>query len=135
MTRAQQARNAAWLYSEGNTLSRMNVARKVGADLGVLMVTDADKALLAPSYGKLPITTLGDYQSDNEKAGVLIDQGREPYLVSREALALDMNPFIAVWDVGSDLVTTRRVPLKQAVLASTQRGDALLSLDALIVWK
>ena len=139
MSRADQARSAARAYSEGNALSKMNAARRIGAALGVLKATYADKALLAPHYGKLPVSTLGDYQANNETAGALIDQGREPYLVNREALSLDMHPLIEVWDVGAELVKVgrggRSFMRQDMVMASTQRGDALLSPDTLLVWR
>ena len=81
MKRAQQARNAARAYAQGNALSSINAARRVGAGLDVLRATDADKALLTPHYAKMPLSTLRDYQENNETAGALIDQGREPFLV------------------------------------------------------
>ncbi|KAF1003860.1 MAG: hypothetical protein GAK28_04323 [Luteibacter sp.] len=139
MKRAQQARNAARAYAEGNALSSINAARRVAAGLDVLRATDADKALLTPHYAKLPLSTLRDYQENNETAGALIDQGREPFLVNREALAFDMHPFIEVWDVEAlPFMSGHSRHFKKPgtqVMTSTQRGDALLPLDALLVWR
>jgi hypothetical protein len=138
MSRADQARSAARAYSEGNALSKMNAARRIGAALDALKATDADKALLAPHYGKVPVSTLGDYHSNNETVGALIDRGLAPHLVNREALSFGMHPMIEVWDVGVELVKVgrggRSFMRHHMVMTSTQHGDALLSPDTLLAW-
>lgn len=87
------------------------------------------------------MSTLGDYHANNETAGALIDQGREPHLVNREALSLDMHPLIEVWDVGTaELVKVgrggRSFMRQDMVMASTQRGAGRPALpDTLLVWR
>lgn len=54
MSRADQAAALRRACSQGNALSKINDARRIGAALDVLKATDADKALLARITGSCP---------------------------------------------------------------------------------
>jgi hypothetical protein len=125
-------------YRAGNALAVRNKARSIGAALGVLSTKAADMELLGPNARRLRTSTLDDYRANSEAAGVHIDAGLEPHLVRREALAMDMVPYVEVWDVHAESVKVgvgRRLLGKDAVIVSTPVGDALLPCDTLLVWR
>lgn len=138
MSKAERAKKSAHAYASGNALSIRNKARRTAAGLGALADIAEDKVLLVSRYPKVRTCTLGDYQAANEVAGLLIDQGREPYLIRREVLLADMTPFTEVWDVGVELLKVgrggRSFFRQDMVMASTQVGDALLPTNTLLAW-
>lgn len=90
---------------------------------------------------KQPVSSLEAYEKGLEAAVAQIDDGREPYLVMREALTAGMWPFIEVWDVGIARVTVgtgKRIGAsrtRELVQVSTKGGDLMLPPDTLLVWR
>ena len=115
-----------------------NSARKLAAAIDVLRTTPQEIALLTQHFPKARISSLADYQGMLKPAADQIDAGREPHVVMRMELEMDMHPFLEVWDVNQDTTPVSPVRCRgavQTVLLTTQRGDALLPLDTLLVWK
>lgn len=136
---ANRARNATKQYDGGSALAVINRQRQIGAAFNALKDTEQSKALLVANDYRLPTTTLGDYQQRTEAALAAIDAGGEPYLVNSEALSFGMHPLIEVWDVGVKTTKAARGGKsrvsQEMVMVCTQRGDALLPPDTLLVWR
>lgn len=120
-------------------LARINAARRLAATLCPVRM-DAEQEVRAAGY-KQPISSLEAYEKGLEAAVAQIDDGREPYLVMREALTAGMWPFIEVWDVGLSRVTVgtgKRIGAsrtRELVQVSTKGGDLMLPPDTLLVWR
>ncbi len=113
-----------------------NSARKLAAAIDVLRTTPQEIALLTQHFPKARISSLADYQGMLKPAVDQIDAGREPHVVMRMELEMDMHPFLEVLDVHAESTSTPAgdrctVP---ACMVSTKRGDALLPLDTMLVW-
>ena len=138
MNRSQRIASGKAHYHADNALAVMNKARSVASALDVLSAKASDIALLGSSARRLRTSTLEEYRANAEAAGVHIDAGLEPHLVRREALAMDMFPYVEVWDVHVESMRVgvgRRLLGKDAVMVSTRAGDALLPCDTLLVWR
>ena len=113
-----------------------NSARKLAAAIDVLRTTPQEIALLTQHFPKARISSLADYQGMLKPAVDQIDAGREPHVVMRMELEMDMHPVLEVLDVHAESTSTPAgdrctVP---ACMVSTKRGEALLPLDTLLVW-
>ncbi len=120
-------------------LARITAARRRAATWGPLCM-DAEQEVRAAGH-KQPVSSLEAYEKGLEAAVAQIDDGREPYLVMREALTAGMWPFIEVWDVGIARVTVgtgKRIGAsrtRELVQVSTKGGDLMLPPDTLLVWR
>lgn len=122
-------------------LQQMNVARARAAAIRPVCGAPARQGLLA-LYPKLLLTTAEAYhealnnKADND-AGQQIDAGREPYLVSDEALLMNMEPFIPVFDVLTErqrVGTGRRFGHADFIVLDLPAGPCLVPADALLAW-
>lgn len=131
MSSAQRSENAKSAYAT-SPLAKINEARAKGAGFNAMKNTEDSKGYLHTQGYKLPTSSLDEYQAQSGEAITQINAGREPYLVDEEALKLGMHPLIEVWDVG---IERQKVAKGEMISVCTQRGDALLSPDTLLVWR
>lgn len=124
------------------SFQQLNAARARAAAIRPVRGELGRQGLLA-LYPKLRLTTAEAYhealsdQADNE-AGQQIDAGREPYLVSDEALLMNLDPFIPVFDVLAErqrVGTGRRFGHADFIALDLPAGPCLVPADALLAWR
>lgn len=123
-------------------LQQINEARSRTAAIRPVCGESAKAALLS-IYPKLRLTTAAAYYeavSDcaNNDAGEFIDAGREPYLVSDEALLMQVEPFIPVYDVLAEkqrVGTGRRCGHTDFIGLDLHGGLCLVPADVLLAWR
>ncbi len=123
------------------TLLQIKEARSRTATIRPVRGDGARSALLS-LYPKLRLTTVAAYYralvdlADND-AGAFLDDEREPFLVSDDALLMNTEPFIPVYDVLGDKQRcgTGRRGGTELVGLELHAGLCLVPTDALLAWR